>query len=171
MLGETSTLLLGKLQAANSAGNAEGQRREKNSGGGRKGWGGEGSDGCLGSDILLLQWILFQPAGVQQLDAACDRRRRWITFPTRSCNIWHTGVRLLASCFAVACFSAGGIKGSPTLVAVKREEWAGKSGCHRVLAFELVCDSPPGSGSSLRFWGLRLQTSSGQATEKRVGMG
>lgn len=65
----------------------------------------------------------------------------------------------------------GGIKGSPTLVAVKREEWAGKSGCHRVLVLELVCDSPPGSGSSLRFWGLRLQTSSGQATDRRVGMG
>lgn len=49
----------------------------------------------------------------------------------------------------VACFSAGGIKASPTLVAVEREEGAGESGFHGVLVFELVCGSPRGSGSGL----------------------
>lgn len=60
-------------------------------------WGWEeGDGGCLSFEILPLKVLSHgsssNPPRVQQLDAACDRRCRRITFPTRSCNIWHTGV-------------------------------------------------------------------------------
>lgn len=93
------------------------------------GKGGEGN-GAMGARAFeILPWILFQPARVRQLDPACDRRCRWITFPTHSCNIWHTGVPLFASCSAERPASprvgVGRAGGSPTLVAGQREKGVG----------------------------------------------